>query len=74
MAGEGGSGGKPWWLIHLLGPSNADPETGKPLYEDECRTPIRRSLLLIICGICVVLEAAVLFRRVKQMGGTQIFV
>ncbi|KAJ5591486.1 uncharacterized protein N7459_001855 [Penicillium hispanicum] len=41
VEGDQASGGKPWWMIRLLGPNSAVPNTGKPLYDGEFRTFIR---------------------------------
>ncbi|KAJ5103180.1 hypothetical protein N7532_003709 [Penicillium argentinense] len=41
QSGSAGSGGKPYWLMRLLGPNSADPVTGDALAEGEYRTFIR---------------------------------
>lgn len=39
--GSAGSGGKPYWLVRLLGPGSADPVTGAELEDGEYKTFIR---------------------------------
>ena len=41
VAGDASNGGKDRWIICLLAPNSADPQTGKPLYEGEFETFIR---------------------------------
>lgn len=39
--GDAGSGGRPWWMIRLLGPGSKDPQTGQALMDGEYKTFIR---------------------------------
>ncbi|KAJ5676173.1 hypothetical protein N7462_009070 [Penicillium macrosclerotiorum] len=41
QSGSAGSGGKPYWLVRLLGPGSADPQTGDALLDGEFRTFIK---------------------------------
>lgn len=41
VPGDGSSGGKDWWMPRLLGPNSADPQSGKPMADDEYKTFIR---------------------------------